>query len=137
MPHSAPERDDPLFRYRKLAEISVSRACAFAGLGTICLMVGMASDAANSLKAGGYCALLASIILMIKAQMALKRSVKRTELWIMLEKSERPPDIIAQPMLAGILQNTYLRFAFFHARAACLLLAFALLLRLFDLKISA
>lgn len=133
----SPERDDPLFRFRKLAEVSVARACAFAGLATICLMVGLANDAANSLKAGGYCALLATTILMIKAQMALKKPVKRTELWIMLGKSERPPELIAQSMLGAILQNTYLRFASFHAVAACVMLALALLLRLFGLQISA
>jgi hypothetical protein len=132
-----PDRSDPLSRFHQLAETSVARACAFAGLATICLMVGMANDAANSLKAGGYCALLACVILLIKAHMALKRPVKRTELWIMLEKSERPPEIIAQPMLGGILQMTYLRFASLHARAACALLSLALLLRLFGIEISA
>jgi hypothetical protein len=45
----------------------------------------------------------------------------------MLEKSERPPDHVAQAMLGGVLQDAFLRFASIHALGACLLLGLALL----------
>ena len=122
--------------YQRLAVVSVARACAFGGLATLCVMVGLASETANSLKAGGYCALFTTIILLVKARQAPMRPVKRTELWIMLDKAERPPDFIAQPMLGGILQTTYLRFASIHAAGAALLLALALLANLIQLMMG-
>jgi hypothetical protein len=122
--------------YQRLAVISVARACAFGGLATLCVMVGLASETSNSLKAGGYCALFTTVILLVKARQAPTRPVKRTELWIMLDKADRPPDFIAQPMLSGILQNAYLRFASIHAAGAALLLALALLANLIQLMLG-
>jgi hypothetical protein len=122
--------------YQRLAVISVARACAFGGLATLCVMVGLASETANSLKAGGYCALFTTIVLLVKARQAPTRPVKRTELWIMLDKADRPPEFIAQPMLGGILQNAFLRFASIHAAGAALLLALALLANLIQLMLG-
>jgi hypothetical protein len=112
--------------YRRLAAISVARACGFAALGTLCVMVGLASEVANSLKAGGYCALLTTIVLLIKARQAPTRPIKRSELWVMLDKPERPPEHVAQAMLGGVLQSAFLRFASIHALAACIMLSLAL-----------
>jgi hypothetical protein len=122
--------------YQRLAVISVARACAFGGLATLCVMVGLASDTTNSLKAGGYCVLFTTAVLLVKARQAPTRPVRRTELWVMLDKAERPPDFIAQPMLAGILHNAFLRFASIHAAGAALLLALALLSNLIQLMLG-
>jgi hypothetical protein len=122
--------------YQRLAGVSVARACAFGGLATLCVMVGLASDTANSLKAGGYCALFTTVILLVKARQAPTRPVRRTELWVMLDKAERPPEFIAQPMLGGILQNAFLRFASIHAAGAALLLALALLANLLQFMLG-
>ncbi len=117
--------------YRRLAVLSVARACGFAGLATLCVMVGTASDVALSFKAGGYCALMTCVILLMKARQAPGRPVKRTELWVMLEKAERPPEPVAQMMLSGVLQSAYLRFASLHAVGASILLGLALAITVF------
>jgi hypothetical protein len=137
MAEQAGNRIGGLELYRRLAAVSVARACGFAGLATLCVMVGLASEVANSLKAGGCCALLTSVVLLIKARRAPYRPVKRTELWVMLEKSERPPDAVAQGMLGNLLKSVYLKFASIHAVGAAFLLALALASRLIEVLVGA
>ncbi len=113
---------DPSRRIRLLAEISTARGCGFAGLAILCLMVGLSGNIAATLKAGGYCALLVMAVLLLMAQRAPSKPYRRTELWLMLSEAERPPEPLAQRMLAGIRQAVFLRFAAYHAIAAALML---------------
>ncbi len=46
-------------------------------------------------EAGGFGALLLSLALILKAHNARTDNFKRTEVWIMLEKNERPPEALA------------------------------------------
>ncbi|WP_439498199.1 hypothetical protein [Bosea sp. (in: a-proteobacteria)] len=119
---------DPDQRLRLLAEISTARACGFSGLAILCLMVGLSANLAATLKAGGYCALLVTAVLLLLAQQAAARPFKRTELWLMLDEAERPPAPIAQDMLAGARRAAFLRFAAYHAAAAAVLLTSAFLI---------
>lgn len=118
---------DLMRRLRLCAEISTARACGFSGLATLCLMVGLSSSIASTLKAGGYSALLVASVLLLMAQQAPSRPFKRTELWLMLDDGERPPEALAQQLLGAIRRATFLRFAAYHALAAAVLLAGAFL----------
>lgn len=113
---------DPNRRLRILAEISTARGCGFAGLAILCLMVGLSGNIAATLKAGGYCALLVMTVLLLMAQRAAQKPYKRTEIWLMLNEAERPPEPLAQRLLAGIRRATFLRFAAYHAAAAAVML---------------
>ncbi len=110
-------------RIREAAEISTARGCGFAGLATICLMVGLASKVSNVFKGGGYCALLVCLVLLLMAQQAPSTRAKATEIWLMLAPQDRPPDALAQGIIGAIRRATFLRFATYHAIAAALLLA--------------
>lgn len=112
-------------RLRELAEISTARACGFAGLATLCLMVGLSSHLSTALKGGGYCALLVALWLVMLARQASSRPYKRTEIWLMLDKSERPADSEAQHLFAQARREVFLRFAAYHALAAAALLVAA------------
>ncbi len=112
-------------RLQTLAEISTARACGFAGLATFCLMVGLAGSPPAALKGGGYCALLIVLVLLLMARQAPARPYKRTEIWLMLDKAERPPDAYAQALFAGARRDVFLRFAAYHALAAAVLLTAA------------
>ncbi|PZO02263.1 MAG: hypothetical protein DCF30_05670 [Hyphomicrobiales bacterium] len=114
---------DPNRRLRLLAEISTARGCGFAGLATLCMMVGLSGNLAATLKAGGYSALLVMSILLLMAQRAPGKPFRRTEVWLMLDEAERPPDPLAQRLLSGVRRAVFLRFAAYHAVAAVLLLA--------------
>lgn len=110
-------------RLKELAEISTARACGFAGLATLCLMVGLSSNLSTALKGGGYCALLVALWLVIMARQAPSRPYKRTEIWLMLDKSERPAENEAQGLFAQARRDVFLRFAAYHSLAATALLA--------------
>lgn len=114
--------DDPYRRLHVLAEISTARACGFAGLAILCLMVGLSSSLATTLKGGGYAALLVATVLLLMARRAPAKPYRRTELWLMLDDGERPPDALAQRLLAEARRAAFLRFAGYHAIAAALAL---------------
>lgn len=115
--------NEPHRRLQLLAEISTARGCGFAGLATLCLMIGLSANLAATLKAGGYSALLVMSVLLLMAQRAPSKPFRRTEVWLMLDEAERPPDPLAQRLLSGIRRAVFLRFAAYHAVAAVLLLA--------------
>lgn len=115
--------NDPHRRLRLLAEISTARGCGFAGLATLCLMIGLSANLAATLKAGGYSALLVMSVLLLMAQRAPSKPFRRTEVWLMLDEAERPPEPLAQRMLAAVRRAVFLRFACYHAFAAAILLA--------------
>jgi hypothetical protein len=93
------------------ANVSVGRACGFAGLGIFCLMFGLSFEPALAARAGGVlCAILAAV-LFLYALRAPIRPYKRTELWTILQKADRPPAAVAQKIIGEILRETYLRFA--------------------------
>ena len=111
------------------AWISIARGCGFAGLATVCGMVGLSFDPPHALKFGGYCALMTSSILLLKGWRASQVSYARTETWIMLDESERPPKPIAQAVISSARQRMLYRFARLTAGIATCLLVGSLLLR--------
>lgn len=115
-------------RLRRLAELSVARACGFSGLAILCLMVGFSFEPTIALKAGGYGALLVMATLLLAAQGAERKRFNRTELWLMLDERDRPPAALAQAMVTRARRATFLRFAYYHALIAAGLLATTLLL---------
>jgi hypothetical protein len=112
----------PHHRLRLLAEISTARGCGFAGLATLCLMIGLSANLASTLKAGGYCALMVMSVLLLMAQRAPTKPFRQTEVWLMLDDADRPPEPLAQRLLSTVRRAVFLRFAAYHAVAAALLL---------------
>ena len=94
----------------RLTLISISRGVGFAALGVLCLMVGFAADFVNVLRAGGIGTLLITIVLYFKAQNTSPASYKRTEVWIMLNPDERPPEDVAPRMVAEARRSILLRW---------------------------
>jgi hypothetical protein len=104
-------------RIEQFAEISVARGSAFAGLAIFTFMIGLSWDMALASKVGGVLALLMSVVLTVKGQRALRRPVRNTELWSMLDRGDRPAAATAQRVVGAALRTCYLRFAL---HAACL-----------------
>lgn len=98
-----------------LANVSVGRASAFGLLAIFCLMVGLAGYPIIALKTGGVALLFGAAILIVKAEMSDRRSYKRTELWTLLEKHERPVQQVAQQVIGNTLREAFYRFALFYA----------------------
>lgn len=111
------------------AWVSIARGCGFAGLATLCGMVGISFNPALSLKLGGYCALLTSAILLLKAWRANQVRYSHTEIWVMLNEDERPPKPIAQAVITGARQRTLFLFASHSAKVALAMLVASFLVR--------
>ncbi len=94
----------------RLTLISISRGVGFAALAVLCLMVGFAADFVNVLRAGGIGSLLITIVLYFKAQNTSPERYKRTEVWIMLDPRERPPEDVAPRMVAEARRTILLRW---------------------------
>lgn len=115
-----------LARIESLAELSVARGCGFAGLAILTFMVGLSWDLALACKVGGLLALFVCMLLLLKTWRAPYRSVRKTELWMMLEPSQRPVAPVAQRVISATLQTCYLRFALLAAGLSAALLAMSI-----------
>lgn len=115
---------------RRMAFVSIGRACGFAGLAILCVMIGLAYDPLVAVRSGGIFMTLATIVLLLKARQALTRDVRHTEMWLMLEEDRRPAQAYAQWAGATVLRDTYLWFAQYAAGLSIVLWLAALILSL-------
>lgn len=97
-----------------LAVLSVRRACGFGALAIATLMFGLIGTPAVAFGTGAVCCLLMALILYWKSDQALRLDHRKTELWMMLAETHRPPPDVAAVVVPRILQHTYLS----HCRLA-------------------
>jgi hypothetical protein len=91
-----------------LAVISVRRACGFGALAIATLMLGLLDTPAVAFGTGAVCCLLMALILYWKGDHALRQDHRKTELWLMLAETHRPPPDVAAVVVPRILRRTYL-----------------------------
>lgn len=103
---------------RRYAQLSIARGCGFGALAIATVMVGSASNLSLFLRSGGFATLLMCFILLIMAARADHVPVKRTEVWIMLPKENRPSVEVAAPLIARARKDYLLRFAYVAAIVA-------------------
>jgi hypothetical protein len=117
-------------RIRYFADLSIRRGCSFGLLAIATSVIGMASDMKLATRAAAIWMSLMAAILLLKALQAPKRSYKRTELWILIEKRHEFPEQRAQQVFGNILRDRYVWHAEVAAIGAVLLwlLSFVLLL---------
>jgi hypothetical protein len=113
---------------RRIAYETVLRACGFGSLAIFCVMIGMSFMPKFAFQAGGFLTTLMCAILMLKAYEANSKDYRRTEMWLYLEKDQRPPAAYAQWASATVLRETYLRFAMWTSAIAIVMWVIALLL---------
>jgi len=117
-------------RMRQVAFQIVLRACLFSALAIFCLMVGLSYDLRLSFQTGGVLTLLMAVILVIKAIEARTKSYRKTEMWLLIPKDQRPPKAYAQRVSSTILRETYLSFALWTSATAIAMWSISLLLSL-------
>jgi hypothetical protein len=113
---------------RRVAYETVLRACGLASLAVFCVMIGMSFMPKLAFQAGGFLTTLMCAVLMLKAYEARTKDHRRTEMWLYLEKDQRPPAAYAQWASATILRETYLRFALWTSMVAIVMWSIALVL---------
>jgi hypothetical protein len=124
-------------RIQQLAETSVARGCGFAGLAIFAFMVGLSWDIVLAARAGGLLCLLVCMVLIVKALLSPGRPHQKTELWLMLDRQDRPPSSIAQRAISSALRECYWQFALHTACLAAALLASSICLQLLRHEILA
>jgi len=98
-------------RIRKLAVLSVRRACGFAGVAICTVMVGLMADPPLAFRAGAVLTALAAAVLFYKALEAPRRNHRDTELWFLLNRDPGLPEAFAGRVINTILHEVYLRHA--------------------------
>lgn len=96
---------------RRIAYETVLRACGFASLAIFCIMIGLSFLPRSAFQAGGFLSLAMTLVLIIKAREARTKDHRRTEMWLYLPKESRPPQVLAQGLIANVMRETYLSFA--------------------------
>jgi hypothetical protein len=119
---------------RKLAFFTVAKGTGFGLLAIFLVMLGCSAVPSFSLRAGGFLALLMTMILIAKAWGAPRADYLRTETWLLLPRHQRPPEAHAHWAVSTVLQDAYITFAMHSAALAAGLLAAALAVRLAGLK---
>jgi hypothetical protein len=98
-------------RIRQFAELSVRRACGFAALAIVTLMIGLSANPVIALKAGAVSSTLVGVVLFIKSLRSQQTDYRRTELWILLDRRHDLPEAHAARVITGVLRDVYLRHA--------------------------
>ncbi len=100
---------------RRIAFETVARACGFGFLAIFCAMIALSFLPRSAFQAGGFLAILMTLVLVFKAHEARTRDHRRTELWLYLPGERRPPAANAQQTIAIVMRETYLQFAYWTA----------------------
>jgi len=103
---------------RRIAFETVLRACGFGSLAIFCIMIGLSFEPHIAFQAGGTLTLVMTGILVFKAQEALTKPYRRTEMWLYLPEELRPPEAAAQKITSALMRETYLTFALWTAAVA-------------------
>ena len=116
---------------RRIAFETVLRACGFGSLAIFCVMIGLSFEPRIAFQTGGVLTLVMAGILIFKAQEALTKNHRKTEMWLYLSEDVRPPEAQAQWASSTVLRETYLTFAKWTSAIAIVMWALALLFSLF------
>ena len=119
---------------RRIAYETVLRACGFASLAIFCVMIGMSFMPKLAFQAGGLLTMIMSAVLIHKSFEARTKDYRRTEMWLYLEKHERPPASYAQWASATVLRETYLQFALWTSMVSIVMWVIALIVMLLGIE---
>jgi hypothetical protein len=95
----------------RAAYASVGRACGFAGLAIVCVMIGLSYDPLVAARTGAVLTFALTLVLGYRARSAVARPYRQTEAWLTLDAADRPPPGQAQQVLGRALAEAYSWFA--------------------------
>ncbi len=114
----------------RLAQLSILRALGFAALGIATAMMGLSYEPVLCFFWGAGLCLITAVILFWKGVNAPTRSLRKTEIYILLDKDFGMPMEIAQRKIGQLLRQIYFRYAQFALGFAILFWSVSLVLRL-------
>ncbi|MEZ5786757.1 MAG: hypothetical protein R3D62_09910 [Xanthobacteraceae bacterium] len=93
----------------------VLRACSLPHSPSFCAMIGFSFEPRLAFQMGGTLTLVMVGVLVLKARRREQKTTARTELWLYLEKDQRPPKSFAQFASSTVLRETYMTTAYWTA----------------------
>ena len=117
-------------RLEAFADLVIRRACGFASLAILVVMLSFSFQFLLALSAGAILVTLVWLVLLVKLALVPRQDMRRSELWLMLADRHAPD---ARPMQAVLRQAYAARLRWHADRAgafAALLWGIYLLLRL-------
>lgn len=111
-----------------LAMVSVARACGFAGLGIMTVMIGLCYDPYLCAKSGAILVSLLAVVLHYRAMRAHRLDYRHSEVWIMLDADDMPPKAYAARLVRSAYHAAFIRFGGYAMTIALLLWAIAFVL---------
>ena len=108
-------------RIRNTALFCVGRAVMFGWLAIAVIMFSFSFNPVIALRAGAMMSLGMAAVLLVKAYMAGAQNPRRTEVWIYLDEKTRPFNDQAKQVFAGIMRETYGRFAQWALVLGCIM----------------
>ena len=111
---------------RRIAYVTVLRACGFASLAIFCVMIAMSFLPRLAFQTGGFLSLLLTLALVLKAYEARTKDHRQTEMWLYLPKESRPPQSHAQKTVSTLMREVYLLCARWYALISVVMWAIAL-----------
>lgn len=102
------------------AQISVGRACGFAGFGIALSVMALSFEPVVAIKTGAVLTLGLTISLLICASMAHNTPHQRTEVWLLIDERSRPPERQAKRIINEARRTAMLWFASWTALTSAL-----------------
>lgn len=112
------------------AQLSVGRACGFAGFGIGLTVLALSFDPVLATKTGAVLALGLTLALLIHASRARHTPHQSTEVWLLIDKAARPPANRARRVINEARRFAMLWFARWAAVSAALFALSAILIDL-------
>lgn len=98
-------------RIRYFAEVSVTRACGFALLGIVTVVLGLSHDLVLAMRSAAILLSLMMMILIHFGWRAPYTDYRRRELWILLDQWHGLPEHRAHQTISGVMRDTFMRNA--------------------------
>jgi hypothetical protein len=111
---------DEFDRIRWAASQSIGRGCLFALLAIGMTMFGLIAWPALAFRSGAILLSMLTAILALRGELVSRQNYRRTETWLLMGQQHALPDARAQHAIAGIMQDTYRRFAAYAAMLSIL-----------------
>lgn len=112
------------------AQLSIGRACGFAGLGIALAVVALSFEPLLAAKTGAVLSMGLTLTLLVLAHRARNTPYQTTEVWLLIDEDSRPPARHARRIINEARRFAMLWFARWTAAVSALFASSAILLAL-------
>jgi len=112
------------------AQLSIGRACGFAGFGIALTVLALSFEPVLAAKIGAALSLVLTITLLVFAYRARHSHHQTTEVWLLIDAKSRPPARYARQIINEARRHAMLWFARWSAASSALFASTAILLAL-------